>query len=66
MWKVGEGTMKEWALYKGEELLSIGTIREIAEEMGLMPTTVEKLRKPSYIKTLKENHKAKILIPLDD
>jgi len=58
--------VKEWALYKGEELLSIGTIREIGEEMGLMPTTVEKLRKPSYIKTLKENHNAKILVPLDD
>ena len=57
--------VKEWALYKGEELLSIGTMREIAEEMGLMLTTVEKLRKPSYIKTLKENHNAKILVPLD-
>ena len=58
--------VKEWALYKGEELLSIGTIREIAEEMDLMPTTVEKLRKPSYIKTLKESHNAKILVALDD
>lgn len=58
--------MREYALYKGEELLSIGTIRGIAEEMGLMPTTVEKLRKPSYIKKLKENHNAKILVPLDE
>lgn len=58
--------MKEYALYKGEKLLSIGTIREIAEETGLMTTTIAKLKKPSYKKTLKENHNAKILIALDD
>lgn len=32
---------KEYALYKGEEILSIGTIEEIAEEVG---TSVENVK----------------------
>lgn len=32
---------KEYALYKGEELLSIGTIEEIAQEVG---STVENIK----------------------
>ena len=32
--------MKEYALYKGEELLSMGTANEIAIEMGIKKETV--------------------------
>ena len=32
---------KEYALYKGEELLAMGTKREIAEQLGLSVYTVQ-------------------------
>lgn len=32
--------VKEYALYKGEELLTMGTKREIAEQLGVSPSTV--------------------------
>ena len=32
--------VKEYALYKGEELLAMGTKREIAEELGVSVNTV--------------------------
>ena len=31
---------KEYALYKGEELLAMGTKREIAEQLGVSASTV--------------------------
>jgi FixJ family two-component response regulator len=33
--------MKEYALYKGDEILSIGTIREIAKDLNVLPSTVK-------------------------
>lgn len=33
--------MKEYALYKGEELLAMGTKREIAEQLGVSAELVE-------------------------
>lgn len=32
--------VKEYALYKGDELLAMGTKREIAEQLGVSPSTV--------------------------
>lgn len=32
--------VKEYALYKGEELLAMGTKREIAEQIGVSASTV--------------------------
>lgn len=32
--------MKEYALYKGEQMVSIGTVKEIAEERGVKPETI--------------------------
>lgn len=32
--------VKEYALYKGEELLAMGTKREIAEQLGVSARTV--------------------------
>lgn len=31
---------KEYALYKGEELLAMGTVMEIAEQVGVKPCTI--------------------------
>ena len=40
--------VKEDALYKGEELLAMGTKREIAEQLGVLPSTVGYYGTPVY------------------
>lgn len=32
--------MKEYALYKGEQMVAIGTVNEIAEDRGVKPETI--------------------------
>ncbi|MEY9979715.1 helix-turn-helix transcriptional regulator [Lysinibacillus sp. RC79] len=32
--------MNEYALYKGEQMVAIGTVKEIAEERGVKPETI--------------------------
>lgn len=31
----------QFAVYKGEEFLGVGTARELAEQLGVMPETIE-------------------------
>lgn len=40
--------VKEYALYKGEELLAMGTKREIAERLGVSVNTVSYYGTPVY------------------
>lgn len=40
--------MKEYALYKGDECLAIGTIKEIAEKMDVKYRTIKFYTTPSY------------------
>lgn len=61
--------MKEYALYKGEELLSIGTAKEIAEEMGIKVASVYFYQTPTHKKRLassKNPDNARVLVRLDD
>ncbi len=44
----------EFALYRGEECLAIGTKQEIAEQMGIKVKTVDFMKTPSYKKRLKK------------
>ena len=46
---------KEFALYKGEELLAMGTKREIAEQLGVSPSTVGYHGTPVYARRTSEN-----------
>ena len=46
---------KEFALYKGEELLAMGTKREIAEQLGVSPSTVGYYGTPVYARRTSEN-----------
>lgn len=39
---------KEYALYKGEELIAMGTKREIAEQLGVSPSTIGYYGTPVY------------------
>ena len=46
---------KEFALYKGEELLAMGTKREIAEQLGVSDSTVGYYGTPVYARRTSEN-----------
>ena len=48
--------MKEYALYKGDELLAMGTKREIAEKLGVSVNTITFYGAPSYAKRTNEKN----------
>ena len=56
--------MKQYALYKGDEILAFGTIREIASQMGVKPRTIKFYMSPTYQKRGKgeKSSKRRILI----
>lgn len=47
---------KEYALYKGEELLGMGTIRELAERFNVKITTLYYYRTSTYLKRTSNEH----------
>ena len=55
---------KEYALYKGEEIIAIGTAKEIADRVGIKETTVWFYKSPAYKKRNKFNHL--MLIEIED
>ena len=60
-------TSQEYALYKGDKLLSVGTISEIAEEMGVKRDTILYYRRPVYQKRGRGegSGKRRVLVKLD-
>jgi DNA-binding CsgD family transcriptional regulator len=42
--------MKEYALYEGEEILAIGTVKEIADKLKISPDTVKFYGYAAYAK----------------
>lgn len=60
--------MKEYALYKGDEILQIGTIQEIAKEQKVKEKTVEFYKTKSYEKRIqnRKNKNARILIEIEE
>ena len=59
----------EYALYKGEEILSIGTIKEIADKLGVLQSTINYYKTDAYINKIskrKKSKNARILIYLED
>lgn len=47
--------VKEYALYKGEGLLAMGTKREIAEQLGVSASTVGYYGTPAYARRTSKN-----------
>lgn len=47
--------VKEYALYKGDELLAMGTKREIAEQLGVSVNTVSYYGTPVYARRTNDN-----------
>ena len=57
---------KEFALYKGDKFIMIGTAREIAEERGVKPETVRFWSTPAHHKRASKGKNMLIAIKLDD
>lgn len=53
-----------YALYKGDEFLSLGTIKEIAKEMNIKESTIRFYNKPSYMKRAGKN--ARVIIKVEE
>lgn len=47
--------VKEYALYKGEELLAMGTKKEIAEQLGVSASTIGYYGTPVYARRTSES-----------
>lgn len=61
--------MNEYAIYKGEEILGIGTISELAKMRGVLPGTIRYYTMPAYQKKVEKRKKARnyiTVIKLDD
>lgn len=56
--------LKQYAVYKGEECLAVGTAKECAKKVGVAQDTIYWLSNPSVHKKDKGNRK--IVIRLDD
>ncbi|AZF90646.1 hypothetical protein CHPC873_0043 [Streptococcus phage CHPC873] len=53
--------MKEYALYKGDELLAMGSKREIAEQLGISVDSVTCYGTPSYARRTSEEHSRRLV-----
>lgn len=47
--------MNRYAVYKGEDLIASGTLRECAEKLSVKPDTILFYRTPSYKRRTTEN-----------
>lgn len=54
---------KEYALYKGDKLLAMGTAKELADRFGVKVSTIHFYKSPTYIKRTNET-KARRLIEI--
>lgn len=54
----------QYALYKEDDLLAIGTKEEIAKEMGVLKSTIQFYMTPSQYK--RTRGKGRILIPIEE
>lgn len=55
---------KEYAVYKGESLICMGTMRECAEQMGILVQTVRFYLTPAYQRRLAGRKKARNYISI--
>ena len=57
----------EYAVYKGDELLGIGTAKELAERLKVKVETIKFYSTASYQqRIIKENHNRLISVKLED
>ena len=56
---------KEYALYKGEKCLGIGSIKELAEQFNVQEKTIKFYLTPTYKKRVKKSKNRKELILIE-
>ncbi len=56
---------KIYALYKGEDCLGIGTIKELAEQLNIKATTLRFYMTPTYKKRVKDEIDRRVLIRVE-
>lgn len=61
---------KEYALYKGEDIIATGTTKEIAKKMGIQEQTINYYKTQAYINRLERrnttNGNVRVLVSLED
>jgi hypothetical protein len=61
--------LKEYAVYKGEEFIYVGTAKECAERLGVKPETIYSYASPRYQKVVSKAKNPQnyiIVIKLDE
>lgn len=58
--------LKEYALYHGEQFLEIGTVKELAEFLGVKEFTIRFYATPTYKKRCSGPKPNYVLEPLED
>ena len=56
---------KEYALYKGEDCIGIGTLEELSAKFNIKKKTLLFYKTPSYLKRRKCSKNYRILIDID-
>lgn len=57
---------KDFALYKGDTFLTLGSRKELAAYLGVTADTITFYSSPSYKKRVKEDGKAIVVIRIED
>ncbi|HFK1731161.1 hypothetical protein PDQ74_16070 [Bacillus cereus group sp. Bc005] len=59
-------TKKEYVVYKGESFVCIGTIKECAQHMGVLPSTVRFYTRPAYQRRIANRKNARNYITVTE
>lgn len=59
--RLAKKNKKIYALYKGEELLSTGTMQEIASDLGVRVSTIKFYKSPVYKKRGKGKNRRELI-----
>lgn len=59
-------TSKDYALYRGDDLLMVGTVEEIARYLGIKPKSVYFLSYPSYHKRCEGSAIRVMVFPIEE
>ncbi len=66
-YRIGRCNMNEYALYKGDQMVAIGTVKEIAKERGVKPNTIRFYMSGAYQRRSKSEMNNRLqLIKLED
>lgn len=58
--------LQQYALYKGEKLLGMGTARELAKQLGIKVDSIYFLQTPTYRKRREKGKNNRVLIRIED